>query len=427
MYRPPPPAAASSKDLNLPYLPASSFGSHQKEDPESELFHHQSQQQQMNSGLLRFRSAPSSLLGELCEDFVPIRPSGAETENMFSRFMAQGLHDKPTGGATIDCQRSPHFRPPASEEMVNSHNKIAFSSSPPMTYHHSQQQQLQMPNHSMADSSHRAVGPLAPAVEQIENGTNSSSNLTRQGSSPSGLFSQLNADNGYAMMRSLSGFRYRDLHPMAMGGDAALNKLKGQLSFASRQSSLMSQISDTGNEDTSHEHSSGRGGGRCYLPGVSESSWEDTSLLSANSFSGIKRGRDDERNMLVSLNQSEAQNGDQRTRVSGLTHHVSLPKTSPEIAAMEKFLQFQDAVPCRIRAKRGCATHPRSIAERVRRTKISERMRKLQELVPNMDKQTNTADMLDLAVDYIKDLQQEVKMLTEGRASCTCLSGKQRS
>ncbi|KAL9281155.1 Transcription factor bHLH80 [Arabidopsis thaliana] len=33
---------------------------------------------------------------------------------------------------------------------------------------------------------------------------------------------------------------------------------------------------------------------------------------------------------------------------------------------MEKI--FEDSVPCRVRAKRGCATHPRSIAERVRRT-----------------------------------------------------------
>lgn len=100
----------------------------------------------------------------------------------------------------------------------------------------------------------------------------------------------------------------------------------------------------------------------------------------------------------------------------------------------------------------------------VRRTRISERMRKLQDLVPNMDKvkilhfsqpsvfvsiafnsqihdsnealyfcvksillllleklmilvsvscwqQTNTADMLDLAVDYIKDLQKQYKVL----------------
>ncbi|KAG6528983.1 hypothetical protein ZIOFF_011175 [Zingiber officinale] len=95
---------------------------------------------------------------------------------------------------------------------------------------------------------------------------------------------------------------------------------------------------------------------------------------------------------------------------------MSLPKN---------FQQFQDAVPCRVRAKRGFATHPRSVAERVRRSKISERMKKLQELVPNMDKQTNTAAMLDLAVIYIKDLQKQVKVLSEGQAKCTCLSSEE--
>ncbi|XP_050215296.1 transcription factor bHLH80 [Mercurialis annua] len=87
---------------------------------------------------------------------------------------------------------------------------------------------------------------------------------------------------------------------------------------------------------------------------------------------------------------------------------------------MEKLLQ--DSVPCRIRAKRGCATHPRSIAERVRRTRISDRIRKLQELVPNMDKQTNTADMLDEAVEYVKFLQKKIQELTEQQRKCTCLT-----
>lgn len=49
-----------------------------------------------------------------------------------------------------------------------------------------------------------------------------------------------------------------------------------------------------------------------------------------------------------------------------LSHHLSLPTSSAELSAMENLLQFQDSVPCRIRAKRGFATHPRSIAERVR-------------------------------------------------------------
>ncbi|GAA0166634.1 basic helix-loop-helix transcription factor [Lithospermum erythrorhizon] len=78
-------------------------------------------------------------------------------------------------------------------------------------------------------------------------------------------------------------------------------------------------------------------------------------------------------------------------------------------AELEKLTE--DAVLCRVRAKRGCATHPRSIAERVRRTRISDRIRKLQDLVPNMDKQTNTADMLDEAVEYVKLLQKQIQAI----------------
>jgi len=51
----------------------------------------------------------------------------------------------------------------------------------------------------------------------------------------------------------------------------------------------------------------------------------------------------------------------------GLTHHLSLPSSSTRMAAtMEKLYQTQGNVPCKIRAKRGFATHPRSIAERVK-------------------------------------------------------------
>ncbi|WCJ44241.1 basic helix-loop-helix (bHLH) DNA-binding superfamily protein [Euphorbia peplus] len=88
---------------------------------------------------------------------------------------------------------------------------------------------------------------------------------------------------------------------------------------------------------------------------------------------------------------------------------------------MEMDKLMEDSVPCRVRAKRGCATHPRSIAERVRRTRISDRIRKLQELVPNMDKQTNTADMLDEAVEYVKFLQKQIQELTEHQRRCTCV------
>ncbi|KAH7440128.1 hypothetical protein KP509_04G092700 [Ceratopteris richardii] len=83
-----------------------------------------------------------------------------------------------------------------------------------------------------------------------------------------------------------------------------------------------------------------------------------------------------------------------------------------------------ESVACHARAKRGCATHPRSIAERVRRTKISERMKKLQELVPNIDKQANISEMLDEAVEYVRSLQEQVQLLTEKRARCKCKNRK---
>ncbi|XLS94188.1 hypothetical protein HN51_070196, partial [Arachis hypogaea] len=41
-----------------------------------------------------------------------------------------------------------------------------------------------------------------------------------------------------------------------------------------------------------------------------------------------------------------------------------------------------------------------------RKTRISARIKKLQDLFPKSDEQTSTADMLDLAVDYIKGLQK---------------------
>ncbi|CAL9095266.1 unnamed protein product, partial [Musa textilis] len=58
----------------------------------------------------------------------------------------------------------------------------------------------------------------------------------------------------------------------------------------------------------------------------------------------------------------------------------------------------------RVRARRGQATDPHSIAERLRRERIAERMKALQELVPNGNK-TDKALMLDEIIDYVKFLQ----------------------
>ncbi|TVU29624.1 hypothetical protein EJB05_21199 [Eragrostis curvula] len=72
----------------------------------------------------------------------------------------------------------------------------------------------------------------------------------------------------------------------------------------------------------------------------------------------------------------------------------------------------------RIRARRGQATDPHSIAERLRREKISDRMKNLQELVPNSNK-TDKASMLDEIIDYVKFLQLQVKVLSMSRLGAT--------
>ncbi|CAH9108786.1 unnamed protein product [Cuscuta europaea] len=100
----------------------------------------------------------------------------------------------------------------------------------------------------------------------------------------------------------------------------------------------------------------------------------------------------------------------------GMPHEALL-----EMETMDSYLHIpEDSVPCKVRAKRGCATHPRSIAERERRTRISGKLKKLQDLVPNMDKQTSYADMLDFAVQHIKSLQEKLQELNKDREQCTC-------
>ncbi|WOL04179.1 hypothetical protein Cni_G12900 [Canna indica] len=65
-----------------------------------------------------------------------------------------------------------------------------------------------------------------------------------------------------------------------------------------------------------------------------------------------------------------------------------------------------------VRARRGQATDSHSLAERVRREKISERMKLLQDLVPGCNKITGKALMLDEIINYVQSLQRQVEFLS---------------
>ncbi|KAK8918449.1 Transcription factor bHLH137 [Platanthera zijinensis] len=63
-----------------------------------------------------------------------------------------------------------------------------------------------------------------------------------------------------------------------------------------------------------------------------------------------------------------------------------------------------------VRARRGQATDSHSLAERVRREKISGRMKVLQDLVPGCEKVVGKALMLDEIINYVQSLQNQVEL-----------------
>ncbi|XP_050366831.1 transcription factor SPATULA-like [Argentina anserina] len=67
--------------------------------------------------------------------------------------------------------------------------------------------------------------------------------------------------------------------------------------------------------------------------------------------------------------------------------------------------------PSRSLSKRGRAAEVHNLSEKRRRSKINEKMKALQNLIPNSNK-TDKASMLDEAIEYLKQLQLQVQMLT---------------
>ncbi|XP_071739309.1 transcription factor BEE 2-like [Rutidosis leptorrhynchoides] len=65
-----------------------------------------------------------------------------------------------------------------------------------------------------------------------------------------------------------------------------------------------------------------------------------------------------------------------------------------------------------VRAKRGEATDSHSLAERMRREKINEKLRSLQALVPGCYKTMGMSVMLDVIINYVRSLQNQIEFLS---------------
>ncbi|XP_021273866.1 transcription factor SPATULA isoform X4 [Herrania umbratica] len=81
--------------------------------------------------------------------------------------------------------------------------------------------------------------------------------------------------------------------------------------------------------------------------------------------------------------------------------------------------------PPRSSSKRSRAAEVHNLSEKRRRSRINEKMKALQNLIPNSNK-TDKASMLDEAIDYLKQLQLQVQMLSMRNGLSLhpmCLSG----
>ncbi|CAL5056346.1 unnamed protein product [Urochloa decumbens] len=73
--------------------------------------------------------------------------------------------------------------------------------------------------------------------------------------------------------------------------------------------------------------------------------------------------------------------------------------------------ESEPARPARPRGKRSRAAEVHNLSEKRRRSRINEKMKALQTLIPNSSK-TDKASMLDDAIEYLKQLQLQVQMLS---------------
>ncbi|XP_006305016.2 transcription factor bHLH128 [Capsella rubella] len=340
-------------------------------------------------GLIRYGSAPGSFLnsvvdeviggGSNARDFTGYQPSDNFIGNFFAGADSSSLRSDSTtcGVNSSDGQKQ-------------------------LGNHHSSNNKDLFLDRSYGGFNHEISQQKSNELGGGSGNSSGSYSLARQRSSPADFFSYLSADkNNFALNQPTSDYNNPQVGSTNVG--RGHSRLKSQLSFTSHDS--LARINEV-NETPVHD-GSGHSFSAASFGAAATDSWDDGSgSIGFTVTRPNKRSKDMD---------------------SGLFSQYSLPSDT-SMNYMDNFMQLpEDSVPCKIRAKRGCATHPRSIAERERRTRISGKLKKLQDLVPNMDKQTSYSDMLDLAVQHIKGLQHQLQSLKKDQENCTCGCSERQS
>ncbi|XP_073034720.1 uncharacterized protein [Primulina eburnea] len=118
---------------------------------------------------------------------------------------------------------------------------------------------------------------------------------------------------------------------------------------------------------------------------------------------------DEEQSQDKKMNESEEESSDKKVMIRKSTkNEPSIMNSKVKTTAPD--LEKTDYI--HVRARRGQATDSHSLAERVRREKISERMKYLQDLVPGCNKIIGKAGLLDEIINYVQSLQRQVEFLS---------------
>lgn len=213
----------------------------------------------------------------------------------------------------------------------------------------------------------------------------STPSLKQNGSPPQGK----NSSQQQMEMRPVNG--------VLLGSDKKFSKLSGSGANSNEESSVSEQIpsGETGSMNSRKRKAISRGKNK------------DDRLHSAKGVEG-----DDDGN---SKRSRPTENGENETKAeeeckAGSNDENEKNKTNQKPPEPPK-----DYI--HVRARRGQATDSHSLAERVRREKISERMKLLQDLVPGCNKVTGKALMLDEIINYVQSLQRQVEFLSMKLAS----------